>query len=146
MGRQPWMPPSPQDILNDALSGHSGLPGYSGPLVHDPLAPWRGYPDPSSNPRIQPGAPSPISLQGMPFDPKLSGPVQTPLGLKDPERIDPKSFEPIHMSSSLKVLERKHPAQNGGTAPLWQFAAGIFVLAFVAGLLHALFRREANAV
>jgi hypothetical protein len=123
MGLQPWMPYSPQDILNDALSGHSGLPGYSGPRVYDPLAHQRGYPDLSINPLIQPGAP-PLSLQGMP--------------------LTPRSFEQIHTSLGLKDFERKQPAQNGGTLPPWPFAVGVFVLAFVAGLLHALFGREAN--
>jgi hypothetical protein len=54
-------------------------------------------------------------------------------------------FEPIHTSFGLTGFERKQPAPNGGTAPPWQLAAGVFVLAFVAGLLHALFGREANA-
>jgi hypothetical protein len=133
MGRQPWMPPSAQDIINDALAGRSVLPGYSGPPMFDPLASFLGQnhsrrnPNTSVNPLFQPNNMPPPS-------------IQAPI-------IDPKAFEKLH-PVRMKDFEAKPPAMAGGGGPPswlnWRYAVGVFIMAIVVGLLRALIRSEAT--
>jgi hypothetical protein len=105
----------------------------------DPLAdmgPLAPFPMPGGGINVSPGAP------GTRFDPGAQ-PFQ------GPPKIDPKLFVNMPPPSLLKHFEAKPPAPAGGGGPpawlRWELAAGVLLVAALAGLLHGLFSRKTTA-
>jgi hypothetical protein len=145
-----------QEILNDPWLGGPTVPGFPGHRPQDPLAHLRGPGNPWT--------PNPVPL-GHPVgtSPAPANPVAVP-------RIDPDVFshpfpglnlpKADAMPAPLPALARL----GGGAAELnlpkvdakpappltwpswlrWQYAAGVGVLSFLAGLLRARFSRQAS--
>ena len=134
--RQPWMPPTAQDILRRPQFGDP-MPGqrFDPWGNRDPLAHLRG-PNPTggnaSNPNFR-------------IDPAIPPVVVPPL---PPATIDPKLLDFLKPSLEFKHNEAKAPAHAAGPPPAWlrwEYALGVFLVALIGGLLHALTRSRTSA-
>lgn len=138
VGRPLWMPPTLLDILNQHGIEKSILGRHFDPFSHfDPLDPQSIIYGPRN------GLDRNLPIPGVRIDPMIPSANLPPVQSFE---LVPKVFEPPKPFSSLKNLEAKTDARPaGGRTPewlCWEYAAGVFILAMVAGLLHALTRNK----
>lgn len=139
-GPQTRMPPTVQDILNQHGVGNPILGQRFNPFANfDPLDPQSLIYGPSNGIRVNP------AIQGVRIDPMV--PSSNPQSIQ-PLQFDPKVFELPKSPSPLNTFEPKAPMKVGGGGPpawlRWEYPVGVFLVAVISGLLHALLRRNAS--
>ncbi len=141
-GRQPWLPPTALDIARQAHTGNPALGHRFGLWPnHDPLnfAPQESR---RGQGRLNMDLTAPnVRVDRIPPSANLPPSVNL-------SKLDPKLFEnrPLITFRSIGEFETRPAAKMGGTRPpawfCWEYAAGLLLIATLAGTLYQVFRRD----
>jgi hypothetical protein len=141
-GRQPGMPPTALDIIRQAQAGNPILgQGFGSWPNHDPL----NF-DPLASPRGQGPLNMGLPVPNVPLD-RMPQPANLPPSV-DLYKLDPKQFEnrPLIPVRSIGEIDTRSPAQAVDSRPpawfCWEYAAGVLLIATLAGTLYQIFRRD----